>query len=90
MLLDILDNLPRLRVSSSQLRLILWMMTELGIRDVPSYDAFREVQKGLTAVCGSKPKQCESSIGNIFYVNAIQDSIARVHLKFHELLIRGA
>ncbi|KAG6825637.1 hypothetical protein H0H92_002996 [Tricholoma furcatifolium] len=31
--LDILDNLPRLRLSSSQLKMILWIMRECGAQD---------------------------------------------------------
>ncbi len=78
MLLDIIDNLPRLRLSTSQIRIFLWMLRELGIHNVPSYDTFREIQKGLREMCGSEPVACKSSAGNIFYVNDLRDSIARV------------
>lgn len=55
MMLDILDNLPRLRMSSNQFRLILWVLKEAGIANVPSYDAFRNIQKQLREACGSEP-----------------------------------
>ncbi|KAJ7439792.1 hypothetical protein FB451DRAFT_1191987, partial [Mycena latifolia] len=45
--LDILDNLPRLRLSSSQFKMILWMMKECGAKDVPSFNAFRSMQKHI-------------------------------------------
>ena len=78
MLLDILDNLPRLRLSSNMLRLIFWILKECGVSDVPSYDAFRKMQVGLRKKCGSVPTFSQSMLGNIFYVNDIRESIARV------------
>ncbi|KAF8056083.1 hypothetical protein FPV67DRAFT_1732296 [Lyophyllum atratum] len=77
MLLDIIDNLPRLRMSGSQLRMILWLLKESGVRDVPSCDAFRKMQTSLRDLCGSIPKHYTSSIGNHFYTNDIRESIAR-------------
>lgn len=78
MLLDILDNLPRLRLSSNHFRLILWLLKQLGVRETPSYDAFRKIQKSLTSDLGNKTEQHTSSIGNIFYVNDINVSVAQV------------
>ncbi|KAL4256220.1 hypothetical protein AB1N83_012604 [Pleurotus pulmonarius] len=77
MLLDILDNLPRLRMSSNLFRMVLWILKECNVRDVPSYNAFRKMQKSLRETCGSTPTQCISSLGNIFYMNDIRDSVAR-------------
>jgi hypothetical protein len=78
MLLDILDNLPRLRLSSNMLRLIFWILKECSVSDVPSYDAFCKMQSGLREKCGSIPTYSQSMLGNIFYVNDIRESIARV------------
>jgi hypothetical protein len=78
MLLDILDNLPRLRMSSNQLRMILWILKESGVNNVPSYDAFRKLQNNLREVCGSVPKPYTSSLGNLFFVNDVRESVARV------------
>lgn len=80
MMLDILDNLPRLRMSSSQFKMILWILEQSGVPNVPSFDAFRVLQKNLRNACGSNPKPCESSLGNIFYVNDIQESVSRVRI----------
>lgn len=79
MLLDILDNLPRLRMSNSQLRMTLWVMKESGAKNVPSYEAFRKMQTSLRELCGSVPKSYTSSIGNLFYVNDVRESVARVN-----------
>lgn len=57
MLLNIVDNLPRLRMSGSQLRMILWLLKESGVRDIPSYDAFRKMQTALRDLCGSTVPQ---------------------------------
>ncbi|KAJ7718672.1 hypothetical protein B0H16DRAFT_1739980 [Mycena metata] len=50
--LDILDNLPRLRLSSSQLKMILWIMKECGAKDVPSFNAFRAMQTHIRKTTG--------------------------------------
>lgn len=78
MLLDILDNLPRLRMSNNQFRMILWILKECGVRDVPSFDTFRTMQTSLRELCGSEPKLYKSTMGNHFYVNNIAESVARV------------
>ena len=78
MLLDILDNLPRLRMSSSQFQMILWLLKECHVKDVPSFGAFRKLQRNLRQECGSQPTRHTSSVGNIFYVNDVQESVARV------------
>ncbi|KAK0219574.1 hypothetical protein EDD85DRAFT_924070 [Armillaria nabsnona] len=67
MLLDIIDNLPQLCLS-----------TKLSVQDVPSYDALHKLQKKLCELCGTEPKVYKSTFGNHFYVNDIHESIARV------------
>ncbi|KAJ7827162.1 hypothetical protein B0H14DRAFT_3721679 [Mycena olivaceomarginata] len=77
MLLDILDNLPRLRMSSNQFKMILWIMKECNVSNVPSYNSFRKMQNGLRTLCGSELKAYTSSVGNRFFVNDIRETIAR-------------
>ncbi|TEB34139.1 hypothetical protein FA13DRAFT_1707728 [Coprinellus micaceus] len=76
-LIDVLDNLPHLRLSSSQLRMVLWAMKRCNPMDVPSYEAFRAVQKRLREGMGVRTVRCVSDLGNIFYINDIRDIIAR-------------
>jgi hypothetical protein len=78
MLLDIIDNMPRLRMSSSQFKIILWLLKECRVKDVPSFNAFRKLQTKLRDACGTHPTAHTSSIGNIFYVNDVRESVARV------------
>lgn len=78
MLLDIIDNLPRLRLSSNHMKLILWLLKELGVPHVPSFNSIRKVQKNLTEEIVSKPTPHISSLGNHFHVNDIRDAISRV------------
>jgi len=80
MMLDVLDNLPRLRVSSNLMRMFLWILRECGIPNVPSYDSFRKMQTELSASCGNAngPVSSKSMFGNVFYVNDIRGSIAQV------------
>ncbi|KAJ7147066.1 hypothetical protein C8R43DRAFT_1088621 [Mycena crocata] len=75
--LDILDNLPRLRLSSSQLKMILWIMKECGAKEVPSFNAFRAMQKHVRKTTGVRSEAHKSDLGNVFYVNDIRDLIAK-------------
>jgi hypothetical protein len=77
-LLNILDNMPRLRVSSSLMRVFLWILRESGARDVPSFDRLRQVQKGIRDEYGIPSIPCKSPLGNVFYVNDPRTIIAQV------------
>ncbi|KAG6819454.1 hypothetical protein H0H93_011664 [Arthromyces matolae] len=68
-MLDLLDNLPRLRLSDDHLRTIMWVMRECGTPDVPSFKALREMQKSLTRTVSIEPEHHTSSLGNHFFVN---------------------
>ncbi|KAJ7738439.1 hypothetical protein B0H14DRAFT_2638483 [Mycena olivaceomarginata] len=77
MLLDVMDNLPRCRFTSTQMSLVIHFAKQLGVPDVPSLPGLRKIQQKLQSSCGSKPVKTQSHLGNIFYMNDIRDSIAR-------------
>ncbi|KAH9915819.1 uncharacterized protein B0H18DRAFT_939590 [Fomitopsis serialis] len=68
-LLDMIDNLPRLRISSSLMRVLLWVLKEMGVRHVPSLDRLRKVQKDLRQSSGVESIDCVSVRGNRFTLN---------------------
>ncbi|KAJ3994246.1 hypothetical protein F5050DRAFT_1800809 [Lentinula boryana] len=76
MLLDILDNLPRLRLSTHSVKLILWMLKELG-HNVPSLNKFRAMQKSLRSECASVPQAHVSDFKNHYHSIPLQESIAK-------------
>ncbi|KAH8809502.1 hypothetical protein DL96DRAFT_1440046, partial [Flagelloscypha sp. PMI_526] len=75
-ILDILCNLARLRLSSTQLTLILWAMKMAGTPNVPSLYTFRKVQTKLCSQGGVPSIECKSSEGNVFFMNDIRKIIA--------------
>jgi len=80
-MLDLLDNLPRLRLSDDHLRTIMWVMKECGTPDVPSFSALRNLQKKLSKNMGLEPQPHTSSLGNHFFMNHPLDLIALVSFR---------
>ncbi|KAJ7189318.1 hypothetical protein GGX14DRAFT_580795 [Mycena pura] len=75
--LDILDNLPRCRFTNAQLSVVLHFAKSLGAPNVPTLKGLRKIQQDLQFRCATEPVKITSSLGNIFYVNDIRDTIAR-------------
>ncbi|KAJ7862286.1 hypothetical protein B0H14DRAFT_3134319, partial [Mycena olivaceomarginata] len=90
-MLDLLDNLPRLRLSDDQIKAIIWVMKECGTPNVPSFSALRKMQKKMTQDIGLKPRHHTSSLQNQFYMNHPNDllrldfsnPLVREHLHFY-------
>lgn len=68
-MIDLLDSLPRLRLSDDHMKLILWVMQQCGTPDVPSFKVLRKRQEKLTQDIGLKSTKHISALGNEFYAN---------------------
>ena len=77
-LLDTLDNLPRLRVSDSLMKVFLWILQEGDAKDVPSFYQLRRMQEKLKVQCGIPTTLHTSPIGNVFHINDPRSIIANV------------
>lgn len=78
LLLDVLDNMPHLRLSNDHMRAILWMLKELNVPDTPSFYALREMQKKLGEEMGIQPREHISPLGKTFHSVAPEDLLALV------------
>lgn len=81
-LLDVIDNLPRLRFSDAEIQIILWLLKQTGCRKVPTFYALRKMQQRLRERCNNPTVQIRTSLGNIMYSNDICSGIARVRVIF--------
>lgn len=79
-LLDMLDNMPRLRLSTDHLKFIIWMLKELGVAGVPSFKALRKMQDSLNKSLNIRTQFSRAPTGNVFYQNNVPDLVALVRL----------
>ena len=77
-LLDTLDNLPRMRVSNAQMKVFLWILSEVGARDVPSFYHLRQVQASIRKAAGIPTIKHQSPKGNIYFTNDPRTLVAMV------------
>ncbi|PPQ72001.1 hypothetical protein CVT24_008271, partial [Panaeolus cyanescens] len=68
-LLDAIDNLPRLRISSSVFKVFLWVLENLNVKNVPSMDAFRKMQQRIRKEAGIQTTSWTSPKKNHFSFN---------------------
>jgi hypothetical protein len=81
-LLDTIDNLPRLRISMSFMKVLLWFLREVGVRKVPSFDALRKMQIGLKSENIVPTVHWKSPKGHTFSFNNPCAIVANVSLPF--------
>lgn len=79
-LLNLLDNLPRIPISDSLMRILLWLLGEAGVANVPSLYRLRKIQKELREMQGVQTLPCRSTHGNVFFINNPRTLIAQVCL----------
>lgn len=68
-LFDAIDNLPRLRISSTLMKALLWLLEEFSIRHVPSFTALKKIQTNIRESVGIPTIHCKLSKGNAFSFN---------------------
>ena len=68
-MLDLLDRLPRLRLSDDHLKTVIWVMRECRTPSVPTFTELRKLQKKLKDEIGVVPKHHVSPLGNHYYTN---------------------
>ncbi|KAF6744824.1 hypothetical protein DFP72DRAFT_1176592 [Ephemerocybe angulata] len=95
-LLDALDNMPRLRVSKGLMNVILWLLREVGVKDVPTASMFRKMQVSLRNNKGVKTVHWTSPKGNAYSFNNPVDIIGndwrnpqvRPHIRRYPVLVK--
>ncbi|KIK50366.1 hypothetical protein GYMLUDRAFT_65306 [Collybiopsis luxurians FD-317 M1] len=56
LMLDVLSNLPWLRLSEAHFKLILFLLNDSGVPNVPSFNGFRKMQEELQRACANAVK----------------------------------
>lgn len=81
-MLDLLDNLPRLRLSDDHMKAIIWVLKECGAQHVPTFSTLRKKQAELTKDIGIRTDHHTSSLGNEFFSNSPANLFKLVRLSF--------
>lgn len=76
-LTNLLFSSPRLKFSSAQQKAVLSWAQQLGAT-VPEYTKLCATQEGLLKELGDPTTRQKSGRGNVFYLNEIGNSIAKV------------
>ena len=87
-LLDTIDNLPRFHISTSFIKVLLWLLWEVGVANVPSFAGLRKVQKSLKRENIVPTVHWKSPKGHAFLFNdpcAIVANVSHILLSFEEL-----
>lgn len=79
-MMDLLDSLPRLRLSDDHLKTLLWAMKICKTPNVPSFTVLRQIQGKLTRELQVGPSRHVSALGNEFYANNPIDTLRLVSL----------
>ncbi|KAL0060162.1 hypothetical protein AAF712_013056 [Marasmius tenuissimus] len=77
-ILDLLDNIPRVCISTSLMKSFIWALHELGVPNTPSFYSLRKTQERLRKSHGISNIECKSVQGKVFYINDIRDVIANL------------
>ncbi|KAF8148420.1 hypothetical protein B0H34DRAFT_778280 [Crassisporium funariophilum] len=96
-LLDTIDNLPRLRISGALMRVLLWLLREVGVSKVPSFDLLRKTQKKLREESGVPTVHWMSPKGNAYSFNDVgvivandwANPLVRPHIKRYPMIPPG-
>ena len=77
-LLDVIDNLPRVQISGAFMKVLLWLLCELGIKEIPLFEALRKIQKSLCQKQGIPTISYKTPKGNAFSFNDLWVLVANV------------
>lgn len=72
-----------MKFSQAQQKAVLAWGKELHADDIPSHKKFVAAQKDLLARLGDPTERQESSRGNVYYLNDIGASIAKVRVRLN-------
>ncbi|KIO12358.1 hypothetical protein M404DRAFT_958381, partial [Pisolithus tinctorius Marx 270] len=76
-ILDILWHLPRLLFSDTQLQVILWGLTVLGMDHIPSIRNLKDLDSTLQMKYGVPSLCYQGLLGHVYYVNHLPSIIAQ-------------
>ncbi|KAI6148028.1 hypothetical protein BKA82DRAFT_151609, partial [Pisolithus tinctorius] len=76
-ILDILRHLPRSLFSDSQLQVILWGLSVLGVDNIPSTRTLKDLDNSLQSQYGIPSVRYQGSLGHVYYVNHLPSIIAQ-------------
>lgn len=78
--MDVMNAFPRTMFSESQLGLVRWAMTQLGVPEMPSVQSTKRQRDSVLRWAGNAPMEATSTHSNLYSAASLSHILAHVRV----------